>query len=242
MQNKLFLMLLPHAIAVVVFLLIAIVYCKPAFDGKVLQQQDVTQWKAMAQNSSQYQEAHGYFPLWTEGMFSGMPGYMIEIDARVASPHYFAFGLLSLWLKEPAGYFFMACICFYFLALLLRVNPYIGIMGSLTYAYATYNAVIIAVGHDTKMTAIAIMPAFIAGVLLIFEKKYLWGTALTALFTACFIAANHPQIAYYGGMIVAAMTIGYAIRWIRQRDYRHMFIAAALTVSGMVIGFLCTAV
>jgi hypothetical protein len=242
MQNKWFRILLPHAIAVVVFLLIAIVYCKPAFDGKVLQQEDVTQWKAMAQNSFQYKETHGYFPLWTEGMFSGMPGYLIAMDARVVSPQYFALGLMSLGLKEPARYFFMACICWYFLALVLRVNPYIGIIGALTYAYATYNAIIIAVGHDTKMMAIAIMPAFIAGVLLIYEKRYLWGVALTALFSGCFLAANHPQIAYYGVMIVGAMTIGYAIRWIRQRDYRHMVIAAALTVSGMVIGFLCTAV
>jgi Bacterial membrane protein YfhO len=242
MQNKWFRILLPHAIAVIVFLLIAIVYCKPAFDGKVLQQQDVTQWKAMAQNSFQYKETHGHFPLWTEGMFSGMPGYMIAIDARVASPQYVTIGLLTLWLKEPAGYFFMACICFYFLALVLRVNPYVGIIGALTYAYATYNPVIITVGHDTKMMAIAVMPAFIAGVMLIYEKKYLWGTALTALFTACFIAANHPQIAYYGGMIVAAMTIGYAVRWIRQKDYRHLIIAGALTVSGLIIGFLCNAV
>src|ERR1700733_15146533 len=110
MQNKWFRILLPHAIAVVVFLLIALVYCKPAFDGKVLQQEDVTQWKAMAQNSFQYKETHGSFPLWTEGMFSGMPAYMIAIDARVESPQYPAYGLLSLWLKEPAGYFFMACI------------------------------------------------------------------------------------------------------------------------------------
>jgi hypothetical protein len=242
MQNKWFRLLLPHAIAVVVFLLIALVYCKPAFDGKVLQQQDVTQWKAMAQNSFQYRDTHGHFPLWTEGMFSGMPAYMIAIYPEVLSPQSLALNLLSLWLKEPAGYFFMACICWYFLSLVLRVNPYIGIIGSLTYAYATYNAVIIAVGHDTKMIAIAIMPAFIAGVMLIYEKKYRWGVALTALFSGCFIAANHPQIAYYGGMIVAAMTVGYAVRWIRQRDYRHMVIAAALTVSGLVIGLLCNAV
>jgi hypothetical protein len=207
MQNKWFRILLPHAIAVVVFLLVALVYCKPAFDGKVLQQQDVTQWKAMAQNSFQYKETHGRFPLWTEGMFSGMPAYMIAMDSP-ATPLSLAWGLLSLWLNEPAGYFFMACMCCYFLALVLRVNPYIGIIGALTYAYATYNAVIIAVGHDTKMLAIATMPAFIAGVLLIYEKKYRWGVALTALFSGCFIAADHPQIAYYGGMIVAAMTIG----------------------------------
>ena len=125
MQNKWFRILLPHAIAVVVFLLIALVYCKPAFDGKVLQQQDVTQWKAMAQNSFQYKETHGHFPLWTEGMFSGMPAYMIAIYPGL-SPQYLVFDLLRLWLKEPAGYFFMACICCYFLALVLSVNPYIG--------------------------------------------------------------------------------------------------------------------
>ena len=74
MQKKWLRPLIPHGIAVAVFLLIAVLYCKPAFEHKVLSQQDYSQWKAMAHNSFQYKEAHGHFPLWTEGMFSGMPG------------------------------------------------------------------------------------------------------------------------------------------------------------------------
>ncbi|MDP1973375.1 MAG: hypothetical protein Q8J87_10400, partial [Sediminibacterium sp.] len=69
--------LMPHALAVVIFLLVALIYCKPALEGKVLQQHDVTQWKGMAQNSFQAKERTGHFPLWTNGMFGGMPAYQI---------------------------------------------------------------------------------------------------------------------------------------------------------------------
>jgi hypothetical protein len=75
--------LLPHIIAVVVFLLVAVIYCRPVLSGSVLQQHDVVQWKAMAQNSFQYKETHGHFPLWTNGMFSGMPAYQIAMDSQV---------------------------------------------------------------------------------------------------------------------------------------------------------------
>ncbi|HXO75825.1 MAG TPA: hypothetical protein VN824_11330, partial [Puia sp.] len=128
MQKK-WLPLLPHLIAVGVFLLIAVIYCKPAFEHKVLQQADVTQWKAMAQNSYQYKEKHNTFPLWTQGMFSGMPAYQIAIDAQVFSPQNNFKDLLTLWLPKLPGFFFMACICFYFLSQVLRVNPWIGIIG-----------------------------------------------------------------------------------------------------------------
>ncbi|HTI10900.1 MAG TPA: hypothetical protein VL832_20160, partial [Puia sp.] len=57
---------IPHVVAVVVFLLVAVIYCRPVFEEKVLVQEDVTQWRAMAQNSFQYKEKHGHFPLWTD--------------------------------------------------------------------------------------------------------------------------------------------------------------------------------
>ena len=44
---------LPHLIAVLVFAIVAIVYCKPALEGKVLQQSDITQFKGMAQDALQ---------------------------------------------------------------------------------------------------------------------------------------------------------------------------------------------
>ncbi|HWK07792.1 MAG TPA: hypothetical protein VNS58_29370 [Puia sp.] len=234
--------LLPHGIAMVVFLLVAVIYCRPAFEDKVLVQEDVTQWKAMAQNSFQYKEKHGHFPLWTNGMFSGMPAYQIAMDAGSFAPQYFLYDIVTLYLKKPANFFFLACLCFYFLTQVLRVNPYIGIIGGLAYAYATYNPVIVAVGHDTKMQSIALLPAFIGGLLLIYEKKYWWGAALTALCTALFVAVNHMQIFYYGLLIAAAMTIGYCVRWIRQKNYKHLLIAGALAAGCVLIGVLSNAV
>jgi len=241
MQKK-WLPLLPHLIAVVVFLLIAVVYCKPAFEHRVLQQADVTQWKAMAQNSYQFMEKHNTFPLWTQGMFSGMPAYQIAIDAQVFSPQNFFHDLLTLWLPKLPAFFFLACICFYFLSQVLRVNPWIGIIGALAFAYATYNPTALVAGHDTKMTALAILPAFIGSLILIYEKKYLPGLALTALFTDLFIAANHPQIVYYGMIIVAFMSLAYVIRWIKAKDFRHLAIAGSLTLLGGLIGLMGNAV
>src|SRR6201996_7051103 len=233
---------LPHIIAVVVFLLAAFLYCKPAFEHKTLNQYDLDQWKAMSRNSYEYKDTHGRFPLWTQGMFSGMPAYQIAMDAPLLSPQYFIYNVLTLWLPKPAGFFFLGCICFYFLALALRVNPYAGIICAIAYAYTTYNPTALVVGHETKIQAIQIMPAFLAGLLLIFEKRYWIGTATLALFTALFIAANHPQISYYGGIIAVFMGIAYAIRWIRARDYRHLITVAGLTGVGFAIGLACNAV
>jgi hypothetical protein len=242
MQKKWLQPLLPHLIAVAVFLVITVLYCKPVFEHKVLQQADVTQWKAMAQNSNVYREKHNTYPLWTQSMFSGMPAYQIAIDAQVFSPQNYAHDVLTLWLPKLPGFFFLACVCFYFLSQVLRVNPYVGIIGALAFAYATYNPTALVAGHDTKMTALAYLPAFIAAQLLIFEKKYAWGVALTALTTDLFISANHPQIVYYGILITGFMTLAYIIRWIRQKEFRHLVIAGALLLAGSLVGILCNAV
>src|SRR5258708_13556957 len=83
MKKKWLPLLLPHFIAVVIFLLIAVIYCKPVFEHKVLQQADVTQWEAMARNSFQYKEKHNVFPLWTQGMFGVMLASPVPIDSTV---------------------------------------------------------------------------------------------------------------------------------------------------------------
>ena len=70
----------PHFAAIGIFLLVAVVYCKPALDGLVLDQHDIQGWKGMAQHSIEYKEKNGHFPYWTNSMFSGMPGYQIAFE------------------------------------------------------------------------------------------------------------------------------------------------------------------
>lgn len=241
-EKSFFLKLLPHLIAIVIFLIVALVFCRPALEGKVLQQHDLTQWKAMAKNSFDYKEKHGKFPLWTNGMFSGMPAYQIAMEPHVPLSPGFIYYLLTLGLSHPFSFFFLACVCFYFLSQVLRINPYIGIIGSLAYAYATYNPVIVSVGHETKMNAIAIMPALIGSLYLLYERKYLLGGALTALFTFFLIQMNHLQIAYYAFIIVAFMTLSFVIDWIRNKQWKHLAMAGAIALTAGLVGVLANSV
>lgn len=242
MKNFQWKKLLPHVIALVIFALVAAIYCKPALEGKVLQQSDITLWKGAAHNSMQYFDKHGHMPLWTNGIFSGMPAFQLtglgENPIGIGNLQ----NVLTLGLPKPISFFFLACICFYFLSQILNVNPYIGIIGSLGYAYATYNPIIITAGHETKMIAIAYIPAMIGSILLVFNKKYLSGAAFTAMFTALLVGANHPQISYYTLLIVAFMSIGFAIQWIQEKDFKHLFTALSTAGVAALIGVLVNAV
>lgn len=234
--------LLPHLIAVVVFVVVAAIYCKPALQGQVLHQEDVVQWEAMAKNSFDFKATHGHFPLWTNGMFSGMPAYQIAMEPNVpASPLWFI-KLFTLGLPKPIAFFFLACICFYFLSQVLRINPYIGIFGALAYAYATYNPVIIVVGHETKMWSIALMPSVIGAVILIYERKYWLGAALTALMMGLLVNMNHMQIVYYTLMILLAMTIAYVVNWIRKGEIKHLILAGSIAVAAGIAAVAVNAV
>ncbi len=228
-----------HFIAVALFALVSIIYCKPAIEGKVLQQSDISQWKGMAQDALTYRDQYGKTPLWTNSMFVGMPTYQIT-----GIPGYsYSIGaldnLFTLKLPEPINLFFLASICFYFLAIVLGMNPIVGIVGGLCYSFATYNPIIIVVGHITKMHAIAYLPFFIGAILLIFKRKYILGGVLTALATALFVQANHLQITYYGTLIVFFMSLYHSIQWIIQKDFTHIY---KTFVTALVAGMLGVAV
>ncbi len=242
MRDLSFKSFMPHLIALVAFVLVAVVFCKPALEGKVLQQSDNIQWKAMYENQRQYEEKTGELPLWTNGMFSGMPGYQIAMKA----PNYFSVGylfdVLTLGMPKPFYFFILASVCFYIFSLILKVNPYLAIVGSLSYAYATYNPIIVSVGHETKMICVAYIPALIGSIILLYERKYLIGTALTATFSALMIGANHPQISYYTFIVIFFMTVGYAITWIRKKEFKHLFSALGLGLCAGILGLLSNAV
>ncbi len=241
MNKSLFAKLLPHIIAFVVFLLVAVIYCRPVLDDKVLQQHDITQWQGAIQQSLEFKEKHGHMPLWTNSMFAGMPTFQIGAESNNYIPGYLHM-ILTMGLPAPIQFFFLACICFYFLCITLRVSPWLGILGALGFAYATYNPVIIVAGHATKMWAMAYMPAVLGSLILIFEKRYWLGAALTALFTSTMVAMNHPQIVYYFFLAAAIMTLFFVVRWIRAGEFRHLAMVAGFTIVAAVTGLLVNSV
>lgn len=242
MFKSLFKSALPHLIAVAIFAIVAIVYCKPALEGKVLQQSDITQWKGMAQDAMNYKDRFGTTPLWTNNMFGGMPAYQITGIPGIS----FSIGMLdqffTLNLPEPIGLFFLASICFYFLAQVLGFSTVIGIIGGLAYSYATYNPIIVVVGHITKMHAIAYLPLFIGSILLIFRKKYHLGAICTAIATTLFVQSNHLQINYYGLIIVLVMSVFYLVQWIKTKDFTHIYKTIGFSLVAGLMGLAVNAV
>ncbi len=228
----------PHIAAIVLFLLVSIAYNKTALEGKVLYQSDVIGYTAMAKQSNNFKEKHGHFPLWTESMFSGMPAYNIAMDATSDITIGYFYYLFNLGLPKPVFYFFIASVCFYILTQVFRLNFLLSVLGSIAYAFATFNPILVAAGHETELMAIGFMPAVVAGILLILRGRYLGGTALTTLFFGMEVSTQHLQIVYYTGLIVAIIAIVYLVNSWEEKKYKHWLIAFSLIALSLVVGFM----
>ncbi len=242
MNSSLLKKALPHIIAILVFLVVSIVYCKPVLQGKELLQSDVIQYEGMAHQSKEFNEKHGYHPLWTEGAFSGMPAYTIFMkprpDLNIGYLHY----LFTLGLPKPINFFFLACVCFYFLAIVSGINPWIGILSALAYSYCSYDPELVATGHDTKIIAIGYAPAVIASLLLIYQRKYLWGGILLAIFFAQqLIITQHIQIVFYTILSMGLLTIAYLIYSWQQKKVKETFAGILVAVAAGLVALSASA-
>ncbi|HMU46083.1 MAG TPA: hypothetical protein PKC72_06930 [Chitinophagaceae bacterium] len=233
MNNQLLKKIVPHFVAVVIFLVVSSIFCKPVLEGNVLNQHDIIGWKGMAQNAYEYKEKNGHFPLWNPNLFSGMPNYQVAIEGKSVLPNMVK--ILSLGMPKPINFFFLACICFYILCLVLRLRPVVGILCSLAYAFSTYNAVIIFAGHESQMLATAFMPLALAGLLCIYEKKYWLGLALTTYGAFQQVSVFHLQISYYFFLISVLITLGYLFVWIKNKEWKHIALAAGITMIASII-------
>lgn len=229
MKNFSFKNVVPHLIAVGIFLLITVIFCKPALEsGVVLQQGDVTAVESMKHQSELYKQQNGIYPLWITSMFSGMPAFNIIYDGPI-SPFGYVDKIMQLWLPKPLNFFFLCSICFYIFCMCVRIRPYVAIFASLAFAYATYNPILVVAGHDTKLLAMAYAPALIGSVMLLFDKQYIKGFMCTSLFATLHLMQNHQQITYYVFIILAIMTLFYLIKWIKEKDFAHIGKAGAIT-------------
>lgn len=234
--------ILPHVVAIVVFALVASVYCKPAFEGKVVEQHDIQGWRGMVQQSFEYKDKYGHFPLWTNSLFSGMPAFQIAMDGRTHISLYFLHSIATIGLPKPVSFFFLACIAFYFLCLVAGAGPWLGILGGLAYAYSTFDPIIIAVGHETQMFSIGYAPAVLAGILLLFKKRYWTGFAVTTVFSMLMLMQNHVQVVYYLLITALIMFLTFLVKSIKEKQAGVAIKSGLLAIAAGIIGLACTAV
>ncbi len=231
----------PHIYAILFFLVVSIIYCQPALMGKVVEQHDIIGWKGMAQQSFEFKEKYGHFPLWSNSMFGGMPAYTFTSNGAPVETIYLQ-TLLTLGMPVPVSFFFLACISFYFLCMVMRIRPLVAALAAIAYAWATYDPVIIAVGHNTKMWAIGYAPAVVASLLLVYEKKYLTGGVLLALFFGLLTSTQHIQVLYYTAIVIGFISIAYLVNSFRKKETTTVLPAFGVALLAAVVGLATYAI
>lgn len=223
----------PHLLAVLGFVIVALIYFYPVLQNKEIYQSDIVQYIGMAKEQNDFRKAENTEPYWTNSAFGGMPTY--QLGAKY--PHNYVKSLDSVlrFLPRPADYLFLYFIGFYVLLLALRIKPLKAFFGALAFGFSTYLIIILGVGHNAKAHAIAYMPLVLAGVLLVFQRKYIVGGLLTMIATALEIQANHFQMTYYLLIFLLIIGVYYSYKFIKEKQYKELAkVVGIFIVSGLL--------
>lgn len=223
----------PHLAVIIAFIAIALFYFSPVLQGKVIYQQDIEHYTGMAQEQIKYREATGNEAYWTNSAFGGMPTY--QLGAKYPHNYVKAIDSAIRFLPRPADYLFLYFVGFYVLLISLGMKPLRSFIGALAFGFSTYLIIILGVGHNAKAHAIAYMPMVIAGVLLVFRKKYIVGGLLTLFATALEINANHYQMTYYLLFLLLVIGVYYTIDYIKNKDFKGLGIAMAIFAGAVIL-------
>lgn len=233
--------LLPHVYAALILLAVAAIFFSPNFFGdKVLPQPDNDKARAIQTEIQDYIKKEGKAPLWTNSLFGGMPSYQIyttpqgNLTRPLAKAAFLFADYTDVWASVFAAMFFM-----YLLLSVLNCHWLVGVFGALAFGITSYNVDILEAGHSTKMAALAIAPALMAAMVLLFRGRWIAGTGLLALFTAIEIYVNHLQITYYTFILMGIYGLALLVDAILNKQIARWGKAAALSVAAVALGVAC---
>lgn len=224
-------------LAVALFAIISFVYFMPAdIDGRILYRHDASAGRGAGQESTEYFQKTGERTRWSNSTFSGMPTYQ-------TAPSYGSTDVLTkvmtayhLWLPENVWFVFVSLLGFYILLRAFDFRQALAALGSILWAFSSYFFIIIAAGHLWKVMALAYLPPMIAGVVLSYRGKYLWGFIVTAIFTAFEVKANHVQMTYYFLFVILFMIIAFLVQAIKEKQMARFGKATLVCAVGAMIG------
>ncbi len=223
---------LPYCFAILVFIVAAILYFNPVLKGQKLKQSDITQFKGMSKEIADYRTEKGEEPYWTGRAFSGMPAY--QVSAHYPNDYIKSLDSLLRFLPRPTDYLFLYFFGFFILLSALKVKYKLAILGALSFGFSTYLIIIFGAGHNAKAHAIAYMPMVLAGVIWIFQKRYLLGFVVTAIAMALEVNTNHPQMTYYLGFIILILGIVELIEALKKKQL-VVFSKQSIVIIGAIV-------
>lgn len=229
--------ILPDLIAILAFIIIPTVYFAPAaFDGRVLAQHDSVAGIGNGQEAREYQEKTGKTTRWTNAIFGGMPTYQSAPSYESSNLLKTVANLYHLYLPGDIWLVFIMLLGFYILLRAFDFSVWLSSLGAILWAFSSYYFIIIAAGHIWKFVTLAYIPPTIAGMVLAYRGKYLWGGILAALFIALQILSNHIQMTYYFLFVILFMVIAYFVDAYQKKELPRFFKASAVLVVAALVG------
>ena len=229
--------ILPYAVAIVAFVAVAMIYCAPLLEGKVLVQGDVNNWKGVAQEARAYYDEHGTRTWWTNSTFSGMPTYQItgslpSGELRNGMAKVAHLGMEGGW--EAIGIIFAYFFGFFLMLRCFKVNPWLSIIGGLAIGFSTYFFLIIPAGHVTKAMALGFLAPMVGGFYAIFRKQYWLGAPLVMLYGILGITL-HPQMTYYIFMLIGVLACAELYIHIKDKAWKDLGISLGVLILSLLL-------
>lgn len=224
---------LPHIVAVVLFVVISFVYFYPVLEGKVLKANDTTVSNINSKEIRDYREKYNREPLWTNSIFSGMPAYLIStlFPGNLMKQ----VDLTLRVFKMPVSVLFISMAGFYILLLLFGVNRWLAIAGAVAYGFSSFFFQIIAAGHNTQAIALAYMAPLIGGIYYAYRYDAIKGALLTAFMLSLEILANHLQITYYAAIILLIFVIIEFIYSLKEKTFQKFLRSSLILIIPIII-------
>lgn len=236
----------PHLLAILGFVIVSLIYFYPVLQGKQIFQSDIAQYTGMAKEQNDFRASEHIEPYWTNSAFGGMPTY--QLGAKYPYDFIGAIDDVLRFLPRPADYLFLYFLGFYGLLLVLKVDPLKAFFGAVAFGFSTYLIIILGVGHNAKAHAIAYMPMVIAGFVLVYRNKYVFGGLLTMFATALEINANHFQMTYYLLIFLLILSVYFTIIAVKSKVLKPLLtsfgvlaIAGILAIGANATNLLATA-
>ena len=230
---KSFKQLLPHLLIIAGFLVISYIYFYPVLEGKVLRANDSSVSNYISKEIRDYRAENGKDPLWTNSIFSGMPGYLI-LTRHPGNLMRHVHNVLMVF-KMPVAVLFLAMTGFYVLLLMIGISRWIAAAGALAFGLSSFLFQILAAGHNTQAIALAYMAPMIGGVWYAYRHDAIKGALFTAFILSLELLANHPQITYYAGICLLVFIIIEFIWSVKEKTIPKFLKTSAILIIPVII-------
>lgn len=222
---------------VAMFVAIAFFYFYPAvLDGRRLTGEDHSGADGLSVEIETYRQTHdGETPRWINSIFSGMPTYQIAPSYDSTDTIKAVEKAYHLWLPDYVWYVFASLLGFYILLRAFDFKQWMAALGAVVWAFSSYFFIIIAAGHIWKVITLAYIPPTIAGVVMCYRGKYLWGGIVTALFAALQVMGNHVQMTYYFLIPELLMIFGFLIEAVMKKKVSQWLKATGVVAAAAIL-------